>query len=123
MPEYNVDNLLSLVGTPWVEGGRDAKGMDCYGLIVYAYSQLGHELADRWNFAEHRDLWELLGASTVPVPWDVVIADNGERIHVGLVVCGGSEVLHSDRKCGGVVLTRLSRMKPKIRGVARFKKF
>ena len=40
--------LNDYIGFPWVQGGRDWKGMDCYGLAKMVYHDLYGETLPDW---------------------------------------------------------------------------
>lgn len=51
MSEQILRNLASeMLGWPWLEGGRDQKGIDCMGVVLYVQKRLGHDLPDAFSF-------------------------------------------------------------------------
>jgi hypothetical protein len=98
-------------------GGRDMKGMDCYGLLIEAMRILGHRVPDLWS--EVRDAWrngwrEI--AEVTPPGWteifvadsergDVVLmrGDDGLETHLGVFV-SDARVLTTFRGMGSVML-------------------
>lgn len=48
-----IDDLLSLVGIPYVRCGRSLAGLDCWGLVMEASARLGTRIPD--YFAGHTD--------------------------------------------------------------------
>ena len=38
--------MNNLLGIPFVNGGRDLKGLDCWGLFVLAMKKFGHDIPD-----------------------------------------------------------------------------
>jgi len=40
------------LGIPYKNKGRDLKGLDCYGLVIMIYRDLGFELLDYWQYAQ-----------------------------------------------------------------------
>lgn len=94
------------VGLPWRDGGRDATGYDCWGLlrlafeqsrgvILPSYSEAYEGVADREAVAA---LFDAGRAAWAPVaaggerPWDVVLLHH-RPWHVGIVV-GAGRMLH-----------------------------
>jgi cell wall-associated NlpC family hydrolase len=111
--------LDRFVGIPYLDQGRTAAGLDCYGLVVLVYREIwGIELpsyAERYvTGADRRALaglvsdglcdWREIGAGDEDA-FDVCLMRDGREIsHVGLVV-GYGRVLHVER--GG--LSRIER--------------
>lgn len=96
------------VGIPWLDGGRDAQGCDCWGLLRLTYREVfGVDLpshrADYGSAADAREVAALLSASMPqwhPVPFGATdIGDGllfrllGEPCHVGVYV-GDGRFLH-----------------------------
>lgn len=130
------------VGLPFVDGGRDRSGVDCWGLVRLVYrEQLGVDLPD---FAEIRAIdWRSVARAIVDAqesidwiavlrgqerPFDVVLMrghSEGNRPvsivnHVGVVAPGGC-VLHAE-EATDVVCPPLSSpsVSYRISGVYRF---
>ena len=102
------------IGVPYVHGGADLLGFDCYGLLALVYRErLGVELPT-WNAsadtpqAAHRALLYHIGieidsgrAYEVPYPEDydiAVVKRRGHSHHVGVFLYGG--ILHAERGYG-----------------------
>lgn len=108
--------IQKYLGIPYKHLGRDPKdGLDCYGLIVCIYRDLGVELIDfdkympEWSrsgdnyFAEnYHHQWEEV---EIPRLFDVVLFQNKEGIanHAGLFLYGG-RFIHGCK--AGVVISR-----------------
>lgn len=102
------ENLIALVGIPYVEGGRDMRGADCWGVVLLAARRLwGLELPEYFYspadvLAQARDLIERETAGPrwreVPLPVGPgavhVFRIKGHETHCG-VHLGGSSFLHS----------------------------
>jgi len=91
-----------LVGTPWLEGGRDLDGLDCYGVVLLGLERLGIPMLDVWESwqAKYANGWREYDQA-VPEGWawhdpdeellpragDVVVTrDRGIPRHLGLRV-------------------------------------
>lgn len=93
------------VGIPWLDGGRDAAGCDCWGLMRLVYRDVfaidlpshreGYESA-----ADAREVAALLAAKMLPSEWRPVKGSKmpgdgllfrllGEPCHVGVYVADG----------------------------------
>lgn len=130
--ERQVAGPLSLIGTPYIDGGRDRQGADCWGLVCIAYSEyLGITLPSYGEISAQdlravsremsagAELWHRVDA---PQYLDVVLMKAPGRrvpVHVGLIV--GNAVLHSE-KASDAVLVPLSHenIKNRIAGVFRY---
>lgn len=92
------------VGLPYVEFGRDRRGVDCWGLAVFVYAErLGITLpsySGRYtSVEEHAELAALIGDVTSAGTWseaayprafDIAVFRRGrEETHVGIVVSPG----------------------------------
>lgn len=84
-----IDAAMNLVGTPYVWGGTTANGVDCSGLVYYAYRAAGYNM-QRYRAIDY-------GHMGVPVatadgrPGDIVYYDNAgtDTDHVGIYLGGG----------------------------------
>jgi cell wall-associated NlpC family hydrolase len=108
------------VGVPFLSGGRDRSGADCYGLVRLTQAEqfgkrlplLSGDYSDADNFAETEKLLRsrrpLLAGTRVEAPeiGDVcVIRFHGLPVHLG-VYAGGGWLLHT-LKGTGAALQRL----------------
>lgn len=102
-----------LIGTPWVIGGRDTTGFDCWGLLWYVYrTQFGIELP---NYPERQPLnvsenWRIAQQEMASPHWrQIVKPSHGDAIglsasrkvihHVGIFLdVDGGLVLHATDK-------------------------
>jgi cell wall-associated NlpC family hydrolase len=99
------------VGTPFAYDGRDAAGIDCWGLVrTYAVEVAGRTLPD-WSKGDESDLWvadtitenapSVVEPLAAPQDGCIVLAHaKGRAHHVGVYLAG--RVLHADRKRGVV---------------------
>lgn len=75
------------VGLPWVLGGEDASGVDCWGLVILFYREaLGIEVPATGSanaFSEVQD----------PQPHDVAMFETRLMIHAG-VILPNEQLLH-----------------------------
>lgn len=92
----------SLVGTPYVWGGKDPSGFDSSGFINYVYGVSG----------THQDMWNNSGVHVNnPAPGDVVFfehtyeADDGRDITHSGVYLGNKRMIHSGGGSEGVSIT------------------
>lgn len=100
--------LMTLVGTPWQEHGDTENGMDCWGLVRYAFRFLGTELP--LSAHEARRCSRVMHC--VPQPFDVAYFRLGllEKRHVGLIL-NSREMIHAADKIYGVSTVRLARLR------------
>lgn len=94
-----------LLGTPYVLGGTSRAGIDCSGLVHYAYLQAGIDVprttAQLYRFGKHQDFimpGDLLFFKTAP-PW---------VSHVGIYV-GDGQMIHASSGSRRVSKVSLSR--------------
>jgi cell wall-associated NlpC family hydrolase len=103
----NVEQLIDLIGKPFLDGGRGHDAFDCWGLALEVYRRHGIELPDyRLACLEARPCWLRLERQE-PLAL-VAIRTRGDWInHVG--VCLGIDdcFLHTTRGIGAAV-ARLS---------------
>jgi len=118
-------NLGAFVGIPYLAGGRDREGLDCYGLVRLALLELFYvELpAMITGPVSPRCLWRALTTGTneltsqgqlVPVsaerlprgPLIAVSWHNGIAVHCGLRL--GMNLLHTHEQAGASVIERVS---------------
>jgi cell wall-associated NlpC family hydrolase len=107
------------VGIPFVSGGRDRAGADCYGLVRLVRREqfggnmplLSNDYADANNFSETEGLMRTMRPllagrpAETPEPGDVcVIRFHGLPVHLG--ICAGSGWLLHTLKGTGSVLQR-----------------
>lgn len=110
------DWVNTYIGIPFVSGGRDINGCDCYGLVRLILSQeygytlplLSSEYTNALNASETGPLFVhhaplLLGEQiTQPEPAAVLLIRNlGFRCHVALYA-GDDYIIHSRRRVGTV---------------------
>lgn len=105
------------LGIPFRHRGRSMEALDCYGLVLKVYEDLGIKLFDLESYEEdlsqtqtdyfikqyYRE-WEKV---IKPSIFDVVLFKaKGIAVHCGVVLSGG-KFLHSSRKTKGVIVSRL----------------
>ena len=105
-----------LIGIPYVEGGRDATGCDCWGLVRLWYMERGIELPSYDGPTIRHDHPDLLAARAGEGPWRQVteprVGDLGlwkrprRELHAGVLV-GPDMVLHNDSLGRGSALQRV----------------
>jgi cell wall-associated NlpC family hydrolase len=86
-PPLEYPGIASLVGVPWVYGGRDRNGVDCYGIIKLALAEIGEELPDLPKSLASLIMYERARATLITPPpdninpWDIVVLyDNMIRL-------------------------------------------
>ena len=66
-------NFNDLIGTPFVNRGRDAKtGLDCYGLVKEVFRRYGHEIPEydmQYNYDDMCRVNELISGNVKNYPW------------------------------------------------------
>lgn len=131
MTEEQVINKY--LGVPFQHQGRTMEGMDCYGLIIAVYADLGHKLFDieedyteKWSWKgknlfieNYYKQWAFVNEAQV---FDVVLLGNGKGVanHAGIML-KDNRVLHTCR--AGTVVSRLEelRMRYKFMGFYRLR--
>lgn len=126
-------DVTTLLGAPFKYGGRDASGIDCYGVVMEYYRQMGIEIEDPLEyvgepegmrdtdlFEKHRKgHWEEVVG--VPQVGDVVtftIQSNVDAAtHCGVLDRDG-KVIHAT-KGRGVVRTPLRFLRNRLRRIYR----
>ena len=123
--------IEQFLGIPYKHRGRTQDGLDCWGLIIWAYKKMGYDLWDieeeydkNWSF-KGRDLfienyhkeWE---KRDKPELFDVVLFLNGKGIanHGGIMLTNGG-FLHCCKR--GTVRSRLSQWRQKPEGFYHLK--
>jgi cell wall-associated NlpC family hydrolase len=128
------DTIDRYLGVPYKHRGRTISGLDCYGLIISIYKDLGIKLIDieenyteDWTWAGKNYFienaykeWE---AVIVPELFDVVGFNNSKGImtHAG-VMLDANRCIHTCK--AGTVITRINDFKQthKLSGYFRHKK-
>lgn len=66
-------NFNDLIGTPFMNRGRDAKtGLDCYGLVKEVFRRYGHEIPEydmQYNYDDMCRVNELISGNVKNYPW------------------------------------------------------
>lgn len=114
------------VGIPFLDGGRDASGCDCWGLVHLVYRDLlGIELPTYGEISAHdvarvteRIREDSAGAPWLPVtgaprPFDVLVM-RGKPLHVGVMV-DARHVLHVEAATASVIVPVASAMQVRHR--------
>lgn len=111
-------NWSEYVGIPFVDGGRDASGLDCWGLVRLIYAQEVGAILPSYGEISAANLTAVArqitgGADTdewfepdVPEPLDVAVMRlNGSRWagHVGIVTAPG-RIIHIERATHSVIV-------------------
>lgn len=124
--------MTEFIGIPYLEGGRDYTGVDCWGLVLLFYRDFfGEDLVDPANgkavsqdeAARLMDVEKAtIQAAPVPVPeiGDIALmAFRGRPIHVGVYV-GNGRLLHVMKGIDSVIESWESpRLRGRVRGYYR----
>lgn len=118
-----------LLGTPFVWGGRDATGLDCWGLSILVYRRLGIEIIDPLRYTKDPRCGDLFTAyqgdewkdiEGEPALWDVLLFSKRgyhAAMHAGIYV-HERKVLQAIEKVG-VATIRLQRQRQSLFGIRR----
>lgn len=143
-PPLNPREIEGWMRIPFVSGGRDRKGLDCWGLIYYAYKTRGIELPiygdtsaydlirvhRLMDSSEELRIWHHIEGE-VELPMDVVVMSGAMRttdgalrnapVHVGLVTKTGW-LLHTEEQYGmlHVPLRGRKDITSRIKGIYRW---
>jgi len=121
-------NVKDLVGIPYKDHGRDASGMDCYGLVIEVLRRAGVSVPDVFyadasvetKAAVKRALESGIPNTKLEKPEELAVVEilvMGLPSHIG-VCLGDGTFIHSLRKVG-VVIEPLSRYRHRTRGFYR----
>jgi len=126
------DIIKRYLGVPYKLHGRGMTGIDCYGLIISIYKEIGIELLDIENYPQD---WALKGGNyfienyhkqweqvDVPKLFDVIGLKNNRGLfnHAG-VILDSEKFIHTSK--AGTVVARIADWKVKISGFYRNKNF
>ncbi len=91
-----------MLGIPYKHLGRDKMGLDCWGVIIYAYKKFGYQIQDWKEYEEdwskkdknyfmlnfYKDYYKRWQPVEIPALLDVVLFEgkNGIMNHAGIVV-------------------------------------
>lgn len=111
----SIEIINKYLGIPFIHQGRTLKGLDCYGLIIKVYEDLGFKLFDTKDYNEdwswkgkncftenYYKEWEKVSTPTI---YDVIMFRNGKGIcyHAGIVLEEG-RFLHTSK--AGTIISR-----------------
>jgi len=124
------------IGIPFKEHGRDMKGVDCFGLILLIYKELGYNIDDyqykpgwfkgSYNFflENYHKYAERIPENEIIMPGNAILFSVFDKspTHIG-VYLGNGKFIHCLRKVG-VVISKLNQepFKSKIKGRFKLKK-
>ncbi len=119
------------LGVPYLHKGRDLTGLDCWGLIILIYKDLGIDIFDLDNYEKN---WHLKGDNhfienyydawikhLAPIFKDILLFNSSKNItnHAGLYLSNG-KFLHGCK--AGVVVGRLNgKWEERLQGIYRYK--
>lgn len=119
------------LGIPYKHHGRTLEGLDCYGLILKIYNDLGHNLLDindnydeRWAWKNRNYFienyyrqWQIVYSPNI---FDVVLFKNGLGVaNHGGVILSDESFIHTCKV--GTVVSRLSQWQHKLEGFYHLK--
>lgn len=101
-----VDAAYSLIGTPYVWGGTSAQGIDCSGLVYYAFKAAGYNM-ERYRAVDYGHMGTAVAAEDGR-PGDVVYFDNpgSDTDHVGIYL-GDGKFIEAPQPGGHVEISDL----------------
>lgn len=114
------------IGWPYLEKGRAAQGVDCFGLLLHLFRCAGVELedveiADSGELAQHFAMrFERVSAEEWAEAGDVVLMRRADRLHHVGVSLGGPVFIHATERFG-VVQSSMRDYRLFILGVYRLK--
>jgi cell wall-associated NlpC family hydrolase len=108
-------NFSNYIGLPWLELGRDSRGVDCWGLVrlfyqkemgieLPVYGGIGHGIDENPELARkinaNMDNWRRV---VKPSPGDCVLINiGGKPVHIGLIV-SNRKMLHVAKGANSVI--------------------
>lgn len=126
------------IGLPWLPGGRDAQGCDCYGLISQVYQDVAGIALDPLNglyvtAEEREDIAAIVAGEMAHGPWRAIEPGSereldvllfrclGLQSHVG-VVAGRGLMLHATAgQTSCIERYQDGRWRPRLSGIFRHK--
>lgn len=116
-------NFASLVGLPFVEGGRDHLGLDCVGLLNECYRMMGVRIPPKNSGKNIAENAVLISHHTSEVWTEIEKAEHvavcfrlGRVVcHVGFTLPGG-RFIHTWEGSKGVVIERLRDWEHRVAG-------
>ena len=113
--QYAEKEILSLVGAPFVDGGRGPESFDCWGLVREVYRRCGIDLPEYAGIGcydvmnvtaemeRNRPFWEECQPPDLPVPSVIALRVSAPMVnHVGIYI-GDGKFLHTREKAGAVI--------------------
>ena len=108
-----MSDYIKLIGTPFVDGGRDPKiGLDCYGLLMEVFSGFGISIPEYFASALNDQAvseqvekvrtveWKSVDRKNLPVPCVVLLRFNSSLCnHVGAYI-GNGRFIHCRNPIG-----------------------
>ena len=113
--ESIVSIAASMLGVRYVYGGSSASGIDCSGLVMYCYAQIGISLPHGANQICNRS-GVSVARSDVALG-DVICYDYGSRCGHVAIYAGGGQVIHASQSRGRVCYGNVDMMA--IRAIKR----
>lgn len=118
--DVSMDWMLPLIGIPYLEGGNNLNGFDCFGLTKWILREdLGVILPEKPSRWRHHGI--ILRSGAEMKEYDILIFSNNPQgliDHMG-VTDGIGNFIHADRLCGQVVRESIYRRENRIKGIGR----
>nr|DAJ60573.1 MAG TPA: NlpC/P60 family [Caudoviricetes sp.] len=121
---FNYDDLI---GIPFVDGGRDITGLDCWGLalelfkrqgyIIHDYSissEEAHVISDTMQY-DLNEMWQKIEEPKIGCLVIIRLAENEWANHCGVYI-GDGHFIHAYCHETGVVIDRVRKWKSRILG-------
>ncbi len=114
-----------LIGVPFIDGGRDSNGYDCWGLAKEMFFRQNisvddydisamHTVEISTKLKDHENEWEKIDVPIIGCLVLMRLLDQGWANHVGIYL-GNNKFIHSYQKTG-VVIDKINRWHGRVVG-------
>ena len=122
---------MKLIGIPFKDFGRDEKGLDCFGLVLYYYKHfLNKKVKDFFyddllsinvkDILKIQDQWDVINNIKDIKKNDVLLIDSILASTHILIYIGDNQILHCNYKIG-VCIEDFKKYSTRINKILRFK--